>query len=280
MKRLRRVTWLFYHWAALGASNQHHIIEGWLCAHNPVKMDSFDCIACCLLWETRWLVCSTHPYLLWGDKNCIGGFVRRKTQTVLHFNSSCANLVTLASTSTLMFGEVASEDCSRAAGSSSALMNWFIPPSIRPLYTCNSFQTTASAGRVYSIKQGERWQSRNDQPALLKTKSDRAGGQNRTLCCMISWNGEADWRGSVERFVFCGASNYQTSVLLQAQFLNLFFSLSLQRSRFGPLWGFKREGATLPPPSPSPTNSSAKDFCEDPGVTQHTHTHTHRQIWA
>lgn len=64
----------------------------------------------------------------------------------------------------------------------------------------------------------------------------------------------------MKSFVFCGASNYQTSGLLQAQFLNLFFSLSLLRSCFGPPWGFQREGggSTMPlqPPLPPVTTPS------------------------
>ena len=127
------------------------------------------------------------------------------------------------------------------------------PPSVFPLYTSSNYlQTTSSARWVYSIKQGEKWQSRNDRRSLLKTKSDHGGEQNRTeqngtFSCMISRNGELDW-GSVGCFVCCGASNYQTSGLLQAQFPNLFFSLSLQRFHFGPWWGFSREGArsTMP----------------------------------
>lgn len=104
-----------------------------------------------------------------------------RLQRVLKFNCSCrlCELGDSRLTTTLMFGEVASENCGRAAVSSSALMSFFMS-FFRRLPLCTCLKTTSSACRVDSVKQGEKWQSRNDRPLLLKTKSAQGTERNRT----------------------------------------------------------------------------------------------------
>lgn len=46
MKRSGWVTCPFFNWAAFGAANQHPIIDGWIFALNPVKVDSFKYFIC------------------------------------------------------------------------------------------------------------------------------------------------------------------------------------------------------------------------------------------